>query len=272
MPVRTSAENHIPHLGNQQQQHHNNTNNTSPARTHSSTTTASATPESSTHPSPLPHDHNTHHTHHNDKKHDKHAKADKADKPSKKGFGLPYLLDIDNLQLDRLELHTQDFLNSTHSDVSYGVIKLKSLSMSHKDLSKPPKNDPTISAAENEFYRNKRRPLFLDDVVWRLVNKLLAELLKNNSIAMMVLLSSAAVNNATGVVSSAGSIAYSGAATGGRLFNKASNVVLGSTKSGGDSSAIAFQLTVFVKSSCFHYHRHRAQHRQHTSKSSAHRE
>jgi pyruvate/2-oxoacid:ferredoxin oxidoreductase alpha subunit len=69
----------------------------------------------------------------------------------------------------------------------------------------------------------------LDDVVWRLVNKLLAELLKNNSIAMMVLLSSAAANNTASVVSSAGSLAYQGAATGGKLLTSVGSVFVGKT-------------------------------------------
>lgn len=134
----------------------------------------------------------------------------------KKGFGFPYLLDIDVLQLDRLELHTQDFLNASHSTHSKAsVIKLKTLSMSHRELTKPPK--PTKAEASDPEKRHKRRPIYLDDVVWRLVNHLLADLLKNNSIAMMVLLSSAAANNTASVVSNAGSLAYSGAATGGKL-------------------------------------------------------
>jgi hypothetical protein len=118
----------------------------------------------------------------------------------KKGFGVPYLLDIEALQLDHLELHAQDFLNASHaSQLSASVIKLRSFTMAHRDLSKPPKNTA------------KRRPLYLDEVVWRLVSKLIAELLKNNSIAMMVLLSSAAANNATSAVASAGNLAMAGA-------------------------------------------------------------
>mmetsp|Transcript_55096 Transcript_55096/g.108809 ORF Transcript_55096/g.108809 Transcript_55096/m.108809 type:complete len:824 (+) Transcript_55096:48-2519(+) len=135
----------------------------------------------------------------------------------KKGFGFPYLLDIDALQLDRLELHTQDFLNASHATHSKAsVIKLKTLSMSHRELTKPPKPTKAEAAADPEK-RRKRRPLYLDDVVWRLVNHLLADLLKNNSIAMMVLLSSAAANNTASVVTNAGNFAYTGATTGGKL-------------------------------------------------------
>lgn len=211
------------------------TTNTSTSHVNSTATSTSATPDTGTTPQLTPTQKHTTHTHVENKDTKEKEKTNKGDKnapkESKKGFGVPYLFDIDNLQLDRLELHTQDFLNSTHSDVKYGVIKLKSLSMNRKDLTKPPKNDLTMSEAENAFYRHKRRPLFLDDVVWRLVNKLLAELIKNNSIAMMVLLSAAAANNATSVVSSAGSIAYSGAATGSKLLNRAGSVLVGPTKS-----------------------------------------
>ena len=175
----------------------------------------------------------------------------------RKGFGLPYPLDIEALRLDGLELHTQDFLNASHAaDSSASVIRLKSLSMNHRDLTKPPKADSTATDNTGRTLHSQRRPLYLDDVVWRLVNKLLAELLKYNSIAMMVLLSSAAANRTSSVVSSAanrtssvvssaadctssvvsnaGSLAYQGAATGGKLLS-----TVGSALVGGGSSAKA---------------------------------
>jgi hypothetical protein len=142
-----------------------------------------------------------------------------------KGFGLPYLFEIDALQLDRLELHTQDFLNANHAKATKAsIIKLKSLSMSRHDLTKPSK---LTKEEKQQKVKKYRRPLYLDDVVWRLVNKLLAELLLHNSIAMMVLLSSAAANHTTSVVSSAGSLAYHGAASSGRLLTRAGSVFTG---------------------------------------------
>lgn len=152
-----------------------------------------------------------------------------AAKGPKKGFGLPYELDIQALLLDNLELHTQDFLNASHAeDFKASVIKLKTLSMSHRELTKPPKGDSTKKPdGAPSKSTGKRRPLYLDDVVWRLVNKMLAELLRNNSIAMMVLLSSAAANNATSVVSSAGSLAYGGAATTKKVLSSVGSTVIG---------------------------------------------
>lgn len=161
----------------------------------------------------------------------------------RKGFGLPYPLDIEALRLDGLELHTQDFLNASHAaDSSASVIRLKSLSMNHRDLTKPPKADSTASDSIGCAPHSQRRPLYLDDVVWRLVNKLLAELLKYNSIAMMVLLSSAAANRTSSVVSSAanrtssvvssaGSLAYQGAATGGKLLSTVGSALVGGSSS-----------------------------------------
>lgn len=150
----------------------------------------------------------------------------------RKGFGLPYPLDIEALRLDGLELHTQDFLNASHAaDSSASVIRLKSLSMNHRDLTKPPKADSTASDSIGRAPHSQRRPLYLDDVVWRLVNKLLAELLKYNSIAMMVLLSSAAANRTSSVVSSAGSLAYQGAATGGKLLSTVGSALVGGSSS-----------------------------------------
>jgi hypothetical protein len=151
------------------------------------------------------------------------AKEPEQSGGKKKGFGVPYLLDIEALQLDHLELHAQDFLNASHaSQLSASVIKLRSFTMAHRDLSKPPKN--TV----------KRRPLYLDEVVWRLVSKLIAELLKNNSIAMMVLLSSAAANNATSAVASAGNLAMAGASGATSIVAGAGNLAVAGASGAGN--------------------------------------
>ena len=136
------------------------------------------------------------------------AAPDAAKKKSKKdawkGFGVPFRLEIDQLYLIDLRLNAQDFLNAKHTKGSKAsAIKLQSLTMFRNELTLPTKKK----------LDKHRRGIYLDDVVWRLVNKLLAELLRHNSIAMMVLLSSAAANNATSAVSSAGSLAYQGAAS-----------------------------------------------------------
>ena len=51
--------------------------------------------------------------------------------------------------------------------------------------------------------RNHRRGIYLDDVLWRFVNKLLAELLYNNTLSMMILITSAAANHTTNVIDKA---------------------------------------------------------------------
>jgi len=138
------------------------------------------------------------------------AKVEPKKKVDKwKGFGVPYTLEIDQLYLHDVQVHAQDFLNSKHSkDRKAGVIKLKSVTMFRSELTDAP--DRKVS--------KNRRGIYLDKVVWRLVNKLLAELLRHNSIAMMVLLTSAAANRTTSAVSSGANVATSGATTAKKAF------------------------------------------------------
>jgi len=144
---------------------------------------------------------------------------EKKKKETAKGFGIPYKLEIDQLYLHDVQLHAQDFLNAKHSkDRKAGVIKLKSLTMFRNEL----------TASPDRRLGGKRQGIYLDDVVWRLVNKLLSELLRHNSIAMMVLLSSAAANRTTVAVSSGAGIASYGATTTKKAFTG-----LGSVFSGG---------------------------------------
>lgn len=152
-------------------------------------------------------------------------KTDKAD--ANKGFGIPYRLEIDQLYLHDVQLHAQDFLNAKHSkDKKAGVIKLKSLTMFRNEL----------TAAPDRRLGGKRQGIYLDDVVWRLVNKLLSELLRHNSLAMMVLLSSAAANRTSSAVSSGAGIASYGATTTKKAFTGLGQVFTGSTSNSHSNS------------------------------------
>ena len=55
----------------------------------------------------------------------------------------------------------------------------------------------------NRNRNHHRRGIYLDDVLWRFVNKLLAELLYNNTLSMMILITSAAANHTTNVIDKA---------------------------------------------------------------------
>ena len=138
----------------------------------------------------------------------------KNKKDAWKGWGVPYKLEIDYLLLHDLQLHAQDYLNAEHSKQSKrSVIKLNTMGMVRTEL--------TLSPDRN--VGGKRRGIYLDDVVWRLINKLLSELLKKNSIAMMLLLSSAAANRTSSVVASASTRS-------GKLFNQAASTTTNTAK------------------------------------------
>lgn len=152
------------------------------------------------------------------------AKVDpkkKNKKSDKNDFGIPRNLEIDQLYVHDIQVHAQDFLNAKHTkDRKAGVIKLKSLVMFRTELTLPP--DRRVGG--------KRRGIRLGMVVWRLVNKLLSELLRHNSIAMMVLLSSAAASHTTSAVSSGAGIATYSASTTKKAFTG-----LGSVFGGGNA-------------------------------------
>jgi hypothetical protein len=112
---------------------------------------------------------------------------------STRGFGVPFRFEIDEFYLARVEIHAQDFLTASHvKDSDLSAIKISLLSMFRRDdLSKPnPKG-------------GRRLPLYLDEVVFRLLNKLIAILLAENGVAFMSLIGGAMVNRTTAVVTGA---------------------------------------------------------------------
>jgi len=68
-------------------------------------------------------------------------------------------------------------------------------------------HNTSSSSSDNHDNRNRnyhhRRGIYLDDVLWRFVNKLLAELLYHNTLSMMILITSAAANHTTNVIDKA---------------------------------------------------------------------
>jgi hypothetical protein len=134
--------------------------------------------------------------------------------------GRGYKLEIDQLDVYRVKLYAQDLLSSSHMDRSKAsVITLKAFNMFRTDLTGRP------SRKKGGY----RRGIYLDEVVARLVNRLLSELILHNSMTMMLILSSAAASNTTtaasSAVSSAGSIASLGAAQSSLLLSATANKV-----------------------------------------------
>jgi len=115
-----------------------------------------------------------------------------------------------------VELHAQDLLSSSHVEPSRAsAITLKAFSMFRTDLTDRP-------CRQKGGYR---RGIYLDDVVARVVSRLLSELILHNSMTMMLILSSVAASNTTtaasSAVSSAGSMASLGATHSSILISEA---------------------------------------------------
>ncbi len=71
--------------------------------------------------------------------------------------------------------------------------------------------------------------VFLDEIVWKLVNKLIAELLRTNKMSMLTILTSAAANQTTTAVTNVASGVLNVATSGGDFAVKS---VIGGTTTG----------------------------------------
>jgi len=72
-------------------------------------------------------------------------------------------------------------------------IRLPLFNMFRVDLTLPPRRAKKVN--------RKRRGIYLDDVMWRVVSKLVRVLMQENTIAVMLLLSSSAARNLTSITS-----------------------------------------------------------------------
>jgi hypothetical protein len=126
----------------------------------------------------------------------------KNGKEKTKGMGIPFRFEVDKILIFDFRLHAQDLLNANHSkETKLSVIELQEVSMFRKDL--------TIRKGQG-----KREGIYLDTVLWRLINKLIAALIRHNSIAMITLCAAGAANHtfhgASAAVSGAGTLATEG--------------------------------------------------------------
>jgi hypothetical protein len=104
---------------------------------------------------------------------------------------VPYLFVVNRFVLQDLRVHAQDFLNATHSETSDSkAIKLSVISMDHAQLSKD--KDPSSTAPHGSAY--------LDDIIWRIVSRLLNEILATNKTALTFNVLGAAANQTASAV------------------------------------------------------------------------
>ena len=93
-----------------------------------------------------------------------------------------------------LVLDADDMLTANHTKGSrYTKIRLPLFNMFRVDLTLPPRRAKKVN--------RKRRGIYLDDVMWRVVSKLVRVLAQENTIAVMLLLSSSAARNLTSITS-----------------------------------------------------------------------
>lgn len=141
-------------------------------------------------------------------------------KPKKKasGFGVPYRFEINQLYVHDLKLHAQDFLNASHVDAKKAsAIYLQVVTMFYKDLTKK---------YTGKQKRKGRVGLFLDDITWRIVNKLIAELVNSNKMAMFSIFAAAAANQTGAAVYNVASTTTDVVITGAGLAINATGTVL----------------------------------------------
>ena len=87
-------------------------------------------------------------------------------------------------------LDIDDLLTSHHTKgTSYTRIRLPLFNMFRVDLTLPPRRAKKVN--------RKRRGIYLDDVMWRVVSKLVRVLIYENTISMMLLLSASTAKNLT---------------------------------------------------------------------------
>lgn len=106
-------------------------------------------------------------------------------------MGIPYKFEVDRLSLSDFQLFAADYLSAKHVEGIMGKpILIEILNLTRRDLLKPPKRGVS---------RN-RRPVYLDELVSRLINCLITKLLATNKLAMLTLMTSGVTSQATNAV------------------------------------------------------------------------
>ena len=125
----------------------------------------------------------------------------KKEKKKNNHYGVPYILEINRIILLDIRVRAQDFLQSKHSLIQ-NEIEIQIMSMFRRDL--------TIKGPPNSY----RRGIYLDTVVWRIINHIVAALFATNKFTMLSILSTAAAAQSADLLTSGVSNTLQGAAKG----------------------------------------------------------
>ena len=120
------------------------------------------------------------------------AAGDDTTNPPSEHWGVPYKLKAELFTLRSLHVFAEDFLSAKHTNAAKSLshaLKVELMNMTEKELTEKPKKGS-----------KQRQGLYLDDLVWRLIAKLISELLASNKVALSTILASAAANQTTAAV------------------------------------------------------------------------
>jgi len=130
--------------------------------------------------------------------------------PKTVAWGVPFKIECDRFTGRNLEFHVQDFLNASHVEDKPIIIPL--MDMDRRELTTRGRRGPLNPGGY-------RQPVWLDDLTWKIVNRLIADLLKTNSFSLISTVAASGANNAvTGIVEGS-HVASVGAAEGLYSYN-----------------------------------------------------
>jgi hypothetical protein len=129
---------------------------------------------------------------------------DDVDGGPKEHWGVPYKIKTELVTLRHIHVYAQDFLLAKHSNSSASLshaLKVKLLNMNENELTDKPDKDEEARRkkkhGKSHFQKSHRKGLWADDLGWRLIARLVSELMASNKIAFGTILASAAANNTT---------------------------------------------------------------------------
>jgi len=100
-------------------------------------------------------------------------------------WGVPYKFLVRRFMARDLTFYVKDFLAAKHTE--HKPIVIKSMFLEFEELTGRP---------EPGMPHHMREPLWLDDMLWRVINKLIAELLKTNTIGLLATVAGSGLNQA----------------------------------------------------------------------------
>ena len=131
--------------------------------------------------------------------------------PKSSAWGVPFKIECNRFTGRELEFHVQDYLNASHVEDRPIIIPL--MDMHRRELTSRGRVDKVKNP------KGYRQPVWLDDLTWKIVNRLIADLLKTNSLSLMATVAASGANNAVSGIVEGSHIASVGAVEGLYSYN-----------------------------------------------------